>query len=45
MKTEIRIQAEVDPVLEETKRFRELADEVDTRYEKYDRLLENKQEQ
>ncbi|WP_166242746.1 hypothetical protein [Paenibacillus turpanensis] len=32
---EIRIQAKFDPVAEETKRFREIAEEVDGRYDKY----------
>lgn len=39
IKTEIRIQAQIDPVLEETRRFRQMALEVDDRYAKYDRLV------
>lgn len=39
IKTEIRIQAQIDPVLEETRRFRQMASEVDDRYAKYDRLV------
>lgn len=32
---EIRIQTQHDPVAEETKRYREIAREVDDRYDKY----------
>ncbi|MCI3923336.1 hypothetical protein MO973_24220 [Paenibacillus sp. TRM 82003] len=32
---EYRVQAERDPILEETQRFRRLAKEVDDRYDKY----------
>ncbi|MBP1155690.1 MULTISPECIES: hypothetical protein [unclassified Paenibacillus] len=39
IKTEIRIQAHIDPVVLETKRFRQMASEVDDRYAKYDRLV------
>jgi 23S rRNA A2030 N6-methylase RlmJ len=39
VKTEIRIQAKIDPVVEETKRYRQMADEVDTRYARYDKLV------
>jgi len=35
MKSEIRIQAQVDPVQEETKQFRKMAEEIDGRYDKY----------
>lgn len=34
--TEIRIQAQIDPVVEETRKFRRMAREVDDRYAKYD---------
>lgn len=40
MKTEIRIQAHIDPVVEETKQYRQMAEEVDERYARYDRLVE-----
>lgn len=33
---EVRIQTEHDPVAESTKRYREMAEEVDDRYSKYD---------
>jgi 23S rRNA A2030 N6-methylase RlmJ len=39
IQTEIRIQAHIDPVVEETKRFRKMAEEVDERYTRYDRLV------
>jgi 23S rRNA A2030 N6-methylase RlmJ len=39
IKTEIRIQAQIDPVVEETKQFRQMAEEVDDRYKRYDRLV------
>lgn len=39
LKTEIRIQAQIDPIVEETKRYRQMASEVDDRYAKYDRLV------
>ncbi|MFC5452917.1 hypothetical protein [Paenibacillus aestuarii] len=35
MKSEFRIQAQVDPVQEETKQYRKMADEIDDRYDKY----------
>jgi hypothetical protein len=34
-KYEARVQADLDPIVEETKRIREMADEVDDRYEEY----------
>lgn len=34
-KYEVRIQATVDPIVEETIRYRQLAEEVDSRYDKY----------
>jgi hypothetical protein len=34
---EVRIQAERDPVAEETKIYRGIAHEVDKRYDKYDK--------
>ena len=34
-KYEIRIQTVHDPIVEETKRFRQLAEEIDDRYDKY----------
>lgn len=40
MKTEIRISAHIDPVVEETKQYRKMAEEVDDRYARYDRLVE-----
>jgi hypothetical protein len=42
-KTEVRIQAETDPVVEETRQYRQMAEEVDDRYRKYDDLV-NKQD-
>ncbi|MFE5317952.1 hypothetical protein ACFQ88_04480 [Paenibacillus sp. NPDC056579] len=36
IKTEIRIQAQVEPVVEETKLYRQMAEEIDNRY---DRIL------
>lgn len=35
-KTVMRIQAQIDPVAEETKEYRKLAKEVDDRYSRYD---------
>lgn len=32
---EIRVQAERDPIVEETKKYRKIAKEVDDRYDKY----------
>jgi len=37
--TEIRIQAQIDPVVDETRKFRQMAREVDDRYAKYDSLV------
>lgn len=37
--TEIRIQAVLDPVVDETRRFRQMAQEVDDRYAKYDKFV------
>ncbi|WP_018754907.1 hypothetical protein [Paenibacillus terrigena] len=34
-KYEIRIQTELDPIREETKKFRSMAKEVDGRYDRY----------
>jgi hypothetical protein len=34
-KYEIRVQTQLDPIVEETLRFRKLAKEVDSRYDKY----------
>ncbi len=34
-KTEIRIQAQFDPVTEETELYRRLAQEIDDRYDRY----------
>lgn len=39
-KTEIRIQAETDPVVEETKQYRQMAEEVDDRYDKYNKFID-----
>jgi 23S rRNA A2030 N6-methylase RlmJ len=39
-KTEIRIQAQIDPVVEETRRYRQMAEEVDARYTRYDELAD-----
>ncbi|MFC5404555.1 hypothetical protein [Cohnella soli] len=33
---EVRVQAELDPVVEETKLYREMAEEVDGRYDNVD---------
>ncbi|MFS0838392.1 hypothetical protein [Paenibacillus sp. 1P03SA] len=41
-KTEIRIQATIDPVVEETRKYREMAEELDGRYDRYTHLLEDK---
>ncbi|MFB7814094.1 hypothetical protein ACFC0X_07855 [Paenibacillus chitinolyticus] len=41
-KTEIRIQATTDPVVEETRKYREMAEELDGRYDRYTHLLEAK---
>ncbi|MFD2613415.1 hypothetical protein [Paenibacillus gansuensis] len=38
-RTEIRVQAKIDPIVEETRRYRELAKEVDGRYAAYDRFV------
>jgi 23S rRNA A2030 N6-methylase RlmJ len=38
VKTEIRIQMQIDPVAEETRRYRQMAKEVDARYKRYDKL-------
>ncbi|TDG00256.1 hypothetical protein [Paenibacillus piri] len=40
IKTEIRIQAQIDPVVEETRQYREMAEEVDGRYSRYDKLVD-----
>lgn len=40
--TEIRIQAQTDPIVEETRHYRKMADEVDERYARYDRIVEAK---
>jgi hypothetical protein len=40
MKTEIRIQAKIDLVVEETKRYQQMAKEVDGRYERFYQLIE-----
>ncbi|AEI41465.1 hypothetical protein [Paenibacillus mucilaginosus] len=37
VKTEIRVQSDVDPVAEETKQYRKMAKEVDDRYDKVGR--------
>ncbi|MNI17172.1 hypothetical protein D3C73_705320 [compost metagenome] len=42
MKTEIRIQAQIDPIVEETKKYRKMAEEVDDRFARYDRWIEKK---
>jgi hypothetical protein len=39
-KTEIRIRAQIDPVVEETRRYRRMAEEVDARYTRYDELAD-----
>jgi 23S rRNA A2030 N6-methylase RlmJ len=39
-KTEIRIQAQIDPVVEETRRYRQMAEEVDARYTRFDELVD-----
>ncbi|MEC0248577.1 hypothetical protein ACI48J_14910 [Paenibacillus chitinolyticus] len=41
-KTEIRIQATTDPVVEETRKYREMAEEIDGRYDRYTQLLDGK---
>lgn len=41
IKIEIRIQTQMDPVVEETRRYRQMASEVDARYAKYDHLVED----
>ncbi|MDO7908243.1 hypothetical protein Q5741_17720 [Paenibacillus sp. JX-17] len=33
---EIRIQTQLDPIAEETRRYRSIAKELDNRYDKYD---------
>jgi 23S rRNA A2030 N6-methylase RlmJ len=40
VKTEIRIQAAIDPVVEETRQYRQIAKEVDQRYDRYNKLIE-----
>jgi hypothetical protein len=40
-RTEVRIQAEIDPVVEETKQYRKMAREVDSRYAKYDEMIKD----
>lgn len=42
-KYEIRIQAEQDPIVEETKQFRHIAKEVDDRYDRF--VARNEKEQ
>lgn len=43
IKTEIRIQAQVEPVVEETKLYRQMAEEIDNRYDRIlDRNSDNK---
>ncbi len=44
-KYEVRIQTVHDPVVEETKRFRKLAKEVDDRYDRYLERASRQQEQ
>lgn len=39
-KYEIRVRAERDTILEETKLYRQMAAEVDDRYDKYDKYIE-----
>lgn len=34
-RTEIRIQTRLDPIVEETNRYRSIAEEVDDRYDQY----------
>jgi len=34
---EIRIQTELDPIVEETKQYRKLAKEIDDRYDRFDK--------
>nr|WP_028544619.1 hypothetical protein [Paenibacillus taiwanensis] len=34
-RTEIRIQTQLDPIVEETRQFRSIAKEVDNRYDSY----------
>jgi len=34
---EIRIQTELDPIVEETKQYRKLAQEIDDRYDRFDK--------
>ncbi|MDF2961129.1 MAG: hypothetical protein K0S39_2864 [Paenibacillus sp.] len=43
LKTEIRIQAQTDPVVEETKQYRQMAEEVDGRYSRYDKWVNDSQ--
>ncbi|HEX7056071.1 MAG TPA: hypothetical protein VF260_02575 [Bacilli bacterium] len=40
---EIRIEAKVDPIVEETRIYRRFAAEIDDRYEKYLRKADGKQ--
>lgn len=40
---EIRIQAQFDPVAEETKQYRTMAKEIDDRYSEYDEVNEDAQ--
>lgn len=39
-KTEIRVQAPIDPIVSETKQYRRMAKEVDERYARYDDFVE-----
>jgi len=39
VKTEIRIQAQIDSIVEETRQYRKMAAEVDNRYSRFDHLL------
>jgi 23S rRNA A2030 N6-methylase RlmJ len=44
IKTEIRIQAQIDPVVEETRQYRQMAEEIDERYKRYDQLVDESRE-
>ncbi len=35
VRTEIRIQAKIDPIVEETRKYRSMAKEIDQRYDRY----------
>jgi hypothetical protein len=41
-KYEIRIQTELDPIVEETRKYRSMAEEIDDRYDEYLKKTEHK---